>query len=134
MAECSICKGYTKYNGGLCSSCYAKSKVSNNSKAPTYKNKSQPTLEALKLGKLLEKYGYKVEYEKYDGYKHIDIALVKYKVNIEVDGKQHHGKTQRQHRGRSAQDCTRGQRQSLTVTGPKSRCYSGSFAFCRWFS
>ena len=56
--------------------------------------KPEPTPQALRLGNLLTKYGYKVEFEKYDGYKHIDIAIVKSKVNIEVDGGQHHGTQQ----------------------------------------
>jgi very-short-patch-repair endonuclease len=56
--------------------------------------KPEPTPQALKLGNLLKSMGHKVEFEKYDGYKHIDIAIVKSKVNIEVDGGQHHGKTQ----------------------------------------
>ncbi|MEK6890771.1 MAG: hypothetical protein AABX03_01405 [Nanoarchaeota archaeon] len=60
----------------------------------SYYNKPGPTPEARRLGELLIKYGYKVEYEKYDGYKHIDIAIVNKKVNIEVDGGQHHSKTQ----------------------------------------
>jgi len=52
-------------------------------------NRSKETLEARKLGKLLENYGWKVELEKYDGHKHVDIAITKVKVNIEVDGKHH---------------------------------------------
>ena len=59
-----------------------------------YQNKPKPTLQAEKLGELLKKYGYHVEFEKYDGFKHIDIAIVNKKVNIEVDGGHHHGKTQ----------------------------------------
>ena len=50
-------------------------------------HKSTP--EARELGELLRQYGWKVELEKYDGYKHIDIAIVECKVNIEVDGLQH---------------------------------------------
>jgi len=57
-------------------------------------NRHEPTPEALKLGNLLKSMGHKVEFEKYDGYKHIDIAIVKSKVNIEVDGSQHHDKEQ----------------------------------------
>jgi len=60
----------------------------------SYSNKPEPTPEARRLGELLKKYGYKVEFEKYDGYKHIDIAIVKLKVNIEVDGSHHHSKEQ----------------------------------------
>ena len=47
------------------------------------------TPEARELGKRLAEYGWKVELEKWDGHKHIDIAIVESKVNIEVDGGQH---------------------------------------------
>jgi very-short-patch-repair endonuclease len=59
-----------------------------------YQNKPEPTQQARRLGELLKNMGYKVEFEKYDGFKHIDIAIVNRKVNIEVDGGHHHGKTQ----------------------------------------
>jgi very-short-patch-repair endonuclease len=59
-----------------------------------YQNRPKPTPQAERLGELLKKYGYNVEFEKYDGFKHIDIAIVNKKVNIEVDGGHHHGKTQ----------------------------------------
>jgi very-short-patch-repair endonuclease len=65
-----------------------------NQSKKSYHNKPQATPEARRLGELLKKYGYHVEFEKYDGYKHIDIAIVKSKVNIEVDGNQHHSKEQ----------------------------------------
>jgi very-short-patch-repair endonuclease len=52
-------------------------------------NSHQPTPEVKKLGKMLESYGWKVELEKFDGYKHIDIAIPEVKVDIEVDGNQH---------------------------------------------
>jgi|GEM_PF-583527 len=58
------------------------------------KKRHDPTPEALRLGNLLKSMGHKVEFEKYDGYKHIDIAIVEKKVNIEVDGNQHHEKQQ----------------------------------------
>ena len=51
--------------------------------------KHQPTPEALKLGNLLKNMGWKVEFEKWDGYKHIDIAITEAKFNIEVEGSQH---------------------------------------------
>jgi very-short-patch-repair endonuclease len=50
---------------------------------------SYSTPEARELGRLLKNYGWKVELEKWDGHKHIDIAITEAKVNIEVDGKQH---------------------------------------------
>jgi very-short-patch-repair endonuclease len=51
--------------------------------------KPSPTPEAYMLGKLLQGYGWKAELEKWDGYKHIDIAITEVRVNIEVDGKHH---------------------------------------------
>ena len=51
--------------------------------------KHQPTKEAMKLGHLLKNMGWFVEFEKFDGYKHIDIAIVDAAVNIEVDGSHH---------------------------------------------
>jgi len=49
----------------------------------------QPTSEAKKLSNELVKLGYKAELEKWDGYKHIDIAIVPAKTNIEIDGSYH---------------------------------------------
>jgi very-short-patch-repair endonuclease len=49
----------------------------------------KPTDEARKLGNLLRNKGWDVKFEKSDGHKHIDIAIVDAKVNIEVDGKHH---------------------------------------------
>jgi very-short-patch-repair endonuclease len=55
------------------------------------KRKQTPssTPEAKKLGLALRKRGVPVELEKWDGFKHIDIAVVEAKVNIEVDGGHH---------------------------------------------
>jgi very-short-patch-repair endonuclease len=66
----------------------------NNSIKKSYSHKPQPTDEARRLGELLSNMGHNVEFEKFDGYKHIDIAIVKSKVNIEVDGRHHQGKNQ----------------------------------------
>lgn len=41
------------------------------------------------MAHLLRKHGWNASLEKCDGFKHIDIAIVEVKVNIEVDGKQH---------------------------------------------
>jgi len=49
----------------------------------------QPTPEARKIGFLLKKAGWRIEFEKFDGYKSIDIAIVEARVNIEVDGSHH---------------------------------------------
>lgn len=47
------------------------------------------TNEAIRLYFELKKRGVPAELEKYDGYKHIDIAIPEAKVNIEVDGCHH---------------------------------------------
>ena len=47
------------------------------------------TSEARDLGFKLMERGVPLEFEKYDRHKHIDIAIVQKKVNIEVDGKHH---------------------------------------------
>ncbi len=59
------------------------------------KKTSTPTHEATKLAEALKKLGLKPELEKFDGYKHIDIAIVTAKVNIEVDGG-HHNTSEKQ--------------------------------------
>ncbi|WP_136465188.1 DUF559 domain-containing protein [Flagellimonas onchidii] len=51
--------------------------------------KDSSTNHALKLYLALRKRGVNAELEKFDGHKHIDIAVVESKINIEVDGKQH---------------------------------------------
>ena len=48
-----------------------------------------PTKEACDLKEALEKKGIRVYKELHDGYKHIDLAIPKAKINIEVDGIQH---------------------------------------------
>lgn len=55
----------------------------------TMEDKINPTDEAVKLGNELNKLGYKAELEKWDGYKHIDIAVTRAKLNIEIDGSYH---------------------------------------------
>jgi very-short-patch-repair endonuclease len=49
----------------------------------------QPTPEAKKLSNELVRLGYRAELEKWDGHKHIDIAIVSAKTNIEIDGSYH---------------------------------------------
>jgi very-short-patch-repair endonuclease len=56
------------------------------------KNKKVPTPEAKKLFNALKAQGVPAVYEKWDGYKHIDIAVVEAKINIEVDGAHHNFK------------------------------------------
>jgi very-short-patch-repair endonuclease len=48
-----------------------------------------PTKEATDLKEALEKQGVRVLVELHDGHKHIDLAIPKAKINIEVDGIQH---------------------------------------------
>lgn len=48
-----------------------------------------PTKEADSLKKALEEHGVRVLVELHDGYKHIDLAIPRAKLNIEVDGIQH---------------------------------------------
>jgi very-short-patch-repair endonuclease len=63
---------------------------------PTKKEtkKTEPTPEAKSLYYALKKRGIRSELEKWDGFKHIDIAITSAKLNIEVDGKQHHSHRQ----------------------------------------
>ncbi|MEM4755742.1 MAG: DUF559 domain-containing protein [Candidatus Woesearchaeota archaeon] len=64
------------YNKALCRKCQTQSE-----------EKATPL--AKKLYTALKKRGVPAELEKYDGYKHIDIAIPIAKVNIEVDGAHH---------------------------------------------
>lgn len=50
---------------------------------------SPSTNETLALFIELVRKGVPAELEKFDGYKHIDIAIVEARINIEVDGSQH---------------------------------------------
>ena len=52
-------------------------------------HRNGPTTEALALKEALEERGVKVYKELHDGFKTIDLALPKAKINIEVDGIQH---------------------------------------------
>jgi very-short-patch-repair endonuclease len=52
-------------------------------------SKHRPTPVTIKLGNLLKDRSWGIEFEKPDGFKWIDIAVVEAKVNIEVDGPQH---------------------------------------------
>ncbi|SHE85979.1 PDDEXK family nuclease [Dysgonomonas macrotermitis] len=51
--------------------------------------KPEPTLVAKRLNKELQLLGIRSELEKYDGYKHIDIAIPNKFINIEIDGSHH---------------------------------------------
>jgi len=86
---CSVCKrtitedeyeySMDKYRRALCRP---------HQKRPEIKPQP-PTPEALKLYQALKKRGVPATLEKFDGFKHIDIAIPQAKVNIEVDGGQH---------------------------------------------
>lgn len=54
----------------------------------------QTTQETIRLYFALKVRGVPAEMEKFDGYKHIDIAIPEAKVNIEVDGGHHNFNTQ----------------------------------------
>jgi len=54
---------------------------------------SQTTEETLRLYFALKERGVPAEIEKFDGYKHIDIAILEAKINIEVDGRHHNYNT-----------------------------------------
>ena len=58
------------------------------------KKLERSTEEAKKIHEILLKNGFNSKLELWAGYKHIDIALPDYNVNIEIDGKQHHNKKQ----------------------------------------
>jgi very-short-patch-repair endonuclease len=49
----------------------------------------QSTMETIRLYFALKLRGVPAELEKYDGYKHVDIAIEEAKVHIEVDGSHH---------------------------------------------
>ncbi|WP_245576603.1 hypothetical protein [Flexithrix dorotheae] len=50
---------------------------------------TETTFEVIRLYFALKKKGVPAQMEKFDGYKHIDIAIPEARVNIEVDGKHH---------------------------------------------
>lgn len=64
------------------------------SKANREISKPEPTPEQKALHSALKRRGVPAKLEKWDGHKHIDIAVVSSRVNIEVDGKQHLEKKQ----------------------------------------
>lgn len=88
MPSCKKCGAYTKYENGLCKNCYNRR---NTSSPRTFGNSTfrQPTPQARKLHDALKRRGIPAELEKWEGHKHIDIAIPSARINIEVDG-QHH--------------------------------------------
>ena len=93
MPDCIKCGKYTKYKNGHCSSCY------NDKKQPEkyitkkeLKARTKSTPQAKKISDALREKGIPTTLELWDGHKHIDIAIPKYNLNIEVDGEQHNTK------------------------------------------
>lgn len=94
MPKCTNCGKYTKYKKGLCSACY---EIKDTIKKPLIKNitkkeikaRSKSTPQALKLSDALRARDIPTLLEKWDGHKHIDVAIPQCKLNIEVDGLQH---------------------------------------------
>lgn len=65
-------------------------RFSNNNFGKALCRQHQPTPEAWKLGKKLEKIGnWNVIYEAFDGHKNVDLSVPSAKFDIEVDGLQH---------------------------------------------
>jgi very-short-patch-repair endonuclease len=96
MSSCINCESYTKYKNGLCSKCYEVKKAVPTVKKITKKEqkarrKSTPL--ALKISDELRKREIPTILELWDGYKHIDIAIPKHNINIEVDGHHHNAKS-----------------------------------------
>ena len=98
---CASCEGFVSnkelgysvkhYGKILCKDCQRDYAVLKNKHS---KIKKKSTTEAQKLYEILIKNGFNARLELWDGFKHIDIALPDYKVNIEVDGKHHQSKKQ----------------------------------------
>lgn len=55
----------------------------------TEETQRKPTREAVRLSDELSKLGYRTELEKWDGHKHVDIAVTQARLNIEIDGSYH---------------------------------------------
>lgn len=101
MTGCSVCEGVISkpvydysiehYGKVICRGCQNKYANLKN-KHELRKKKSTP--EARKIFDILIKNSFNAKLEQWDGHKHIDIAIPDLKVNIEVDGHQHHGEKQ----------------------------------------
>jgi very-short-patch-repair endonuclease len=102
---CSLCGTYVtegvykfsldKYNRVLCEACQEDVEYEiGQGKLKTKKVSRYSTPEAIELYNILIKNGFNAQLEKWDGFKHIDIAIPDLQVNIEVDGKQHIGEKQ----------------------------------------
>lgn len=78
-----------KYGKILCRNCQKDSSKEPSKIMPKVKDTPKATHVARTLCDALIKRGIRAELEKDDGYKHIDIAVTKAKLNIEVDGGHH---------------------------------------------
>ncbi|MBU3941243.1 MAG: endonuclease domain-containing protein [Nanoarchaeota archaeon] len=94
---CSKCGGYVPpkennysiehFGKSLCFACQPE--LHSQKEKSFLKKKKRSTPEAIKLFKILVKMGFDAKLEQDDGFKHIDIAIPKFMVNIEVDGMHH---------------------------------------------
>lgn len=64
-------------------------RIENNSKINLVSKFKEPTIEALHLKAALERRGVLVYLELNDGHKHIDLAIPRAHINVEVDGIKH---------------------------------------------
>jgi len=95
MAKCKICGGYTKYTNGYCLKCYKIKKEMK--KTPLIKNitkkeekaRAKATPQASKIHDALRTKEVQSFLELWDKHKHLDVAIPKYGINIEVDGEYH---------------------------------------------
>ncbi len=78
-----------KYGKYLCRDCQKKQQIKKELKIKKPLKIPKSTPQAEKLYEELKKIGVNTQKEKYDGYKHIDLAIPSAKINIEVDGCQH---------------------------------------------
>lgn len=92
IPKCIVCEKYTKYKNGRCSTCHNNKQPTKSITKKELKARTKSTPHALKISDALRKEGIPTYLEKWDGYKHIDVAIPKYKLNIEVDGPQHNTK------------------------------------------
>jgi len=95
MAKCKICGKYTKYGYEYCLDCYKLKEETK--KTPLIKKitkkeekaRAKATPQARKIHDALRIREIPSFLELWDKHKHIDVAIPKYKINIEVDGEHH---------------------------------------------
>jgi very-short-patch-repair endonuclease len=98
MPKCKICGKSTRFKFKYCKDCY---EIKDETKSPTIikkitkkeqKARDKATPQALKLHDALRAKEIPSFLELWDKHKHIDVAIPKYKINIEVDGQHHNTK------------------------------------------